>query len=180
MDTGKIDDMGKTKLILRYRSRNNRSMIDSREFAKYIIYKAGNNHSDINMTKLQKLLYICDGVMLSQGYNAIDENPKAWDYGPVYPKVYRWYKKRVGKPVERKEIAQSALEEIEENHFDTAIDKVFGTFGTWTANQLSAWTHKPNSPWSNAVENNGGEMYGTISKNDMRMYFSGMVKNGKN
>nr|DAT34136.1 MAG TPA: Protein of unknown function (DUF4065) [Caudoviricetes sp.] len=152
-------------------------MIDSREFAKYILYKAGDDAGSINMTKLQKYLYICDGMLLSFGYDDIKEIPKAWDYGPVYPKVYKWYKDRVGKTVSRNEISADAIEEIESRHFDTAIEKVLETFKDWTARELSAWTHQPSSPWSNAIDRNNGELYGPLSKDDMKMYFSGVFVN---
>lgn len=146
-------------------------MIESTEFAKYIIFSAGDGASSINMTKLQKYLYICDGFLLAFGFNVIRENPKAWDYGPVYPKVYKWYKDKVGISINKNDISPVAVKEIEENHFDTAIKKVFEIFKGWTAGELSAWTHQPNSPWSNAIDRG---MYSTIDKNDMRMYFSGV------
>lgn len=155
-------------------------MIDSREFARYIIYKANAGYGgsyEINMTKLQKLLYICDGMLLAFGYNEIDEIPKAWDYGPVYPKVYKWYKRHAAPLVKKDDISESAIREIEGNHFDSAVEKVLELFKDWTAGELSAWTHQKYSPWDNAIKNNNDELYGPISKDDMKLYFSGVFVN---
>lgn len=150
-------------------------MIDSREFAKYIIYASKEKNIEMNMTKLQKFLYICDGLLLALGHNVIKEKAKAWDYGPVYPRVYKWYKDKVGKPVDKSGIDISAVREIEDNHYNIIVDKVLGSFGTWTARQLSTWTHQSVSPWSNAVRNSGGELYGEISKEDMSLFFAGVL-----
>lgn len=68
-------------------------MVKSKEFAKYILAIANENNITLNQTQLQKIMYICDGTLLSFNQNIIDENCKAWDYGPVYPNVYKWYNK---------------------------------------------------------------------------------------
>jgi uncharacterized phage-associated protein len=70
-------------------------MIDSIECAKYIIIRAQNHNLTISLgeTKLHKLLYICDGFILAAGINFIRENARAWNYGPVYPRVHGWIAK---------------------------------------------------------------------------------------
>lgn len=67
---------------------------DSRLLAKYIWYVAKECNIDMNVTKTHKLLYILDGVMLAEGRNIVNENCRAWQYGPVYPKVQSMLQKK--------------------------------------------------------------------------------------
>lgn len=109
-------------------------MVSSVDFAKYIIKKANELKIQINLTKLQKILYICDGNLLALGENFINEQAKAWDYGPVYPKVYKWYQKHGKEDVTLWTISK----EIENN--DSVKNVVFQAlkkFGNWSAVQLS-------------------------------------------
>ena len=59
---------------------------NSVEVAKFIVATANNKHLSINMTKVQKLLYIAYGIFLAvKGYRLTNEHPQAWPYGPVFP-----------------------------------------------------------------------------------------------
>lgn len=52
------------------------------DMAKMIVAYANDRHYFVNMTKVQKLLYIVYGVYLSvNGERFTDEHPKAWPYG---------------------------------------------------------------------------------------------------
>ena len=151
-------------------------MINSVDFAKYILLKAKERKlGEINVTKLQKLLYICDGILLSFGFNVVNENARAWYYGPVYPKVYKWFSNNPHYQPKLDDITPSALSEINGGNYDSAIKATFDTFGDWNATTLSGWSHKPNSPWSKTVEKNNGKMNCVIDKSDMKKYFKGIV-----
>ena len=147
-------------------------MVDSIEFAKYIIKKANELEIQINLTKLQKILYICDGTLLALGENFINEQAKAWDYGPVYPKVYKWYQKHGKEDVTHWIISK----EIENN--DSVKNVVFQAlekFGNWSPVQLSEWTHKEGSPWSLTMKENNQKLNSVISKEYMKLYFTGLI-----
>lgn len=147
-------------------------MVSSIDFAKYLLSEAKNRQIYINLTKLMKLLYISDGILLSFGINAINENCRAWNYGPVYPNVYRWYSN-----IENRDfsVSESAKKEIEDNKYNNAITAALDKFGNWTASQLVSWTHKPSSPWEKALAKNDGKMNCIIDKNDIADYFRGIV-----
>lgn len=145
-------------------------MVDSRDFAKYIVSTAQGMGISLNLTQLQKITYICDGVLLACGYNIIGENCQAWDYGPVYPKVYKWYSKNMGKPVPA--IKQEALSEICETPAPSVVKNALEKFSVWSSVQLSEWSHQKGSPWDIARTNGG--MYSKIEKSDMRNYFRGI------
>lgn len=155
-------------------------MIASIVFAQYIVYrtkilKENDSSISLNMTKLQKMLYICDGIMLSYGLNIINEHARAWNYGPVYPKVHTWFNKHKAffeNPVfENNEV----LDFIAEKNIQTLVDSAITTFGKWYAKDLSNWTHQPNSPWEKALERSGGIMNSEIHKDDMARYFKGLL-----
>jgi uncharacterized phage-associated protein len=160
-------------------------MIDSIEFAKYIILRTGEiNKTEspairLGETKLQKLIYICDGIMLSAGINVIQENARAWNYGPVYPRVHRWLAKEPDSFVNIKACSPDALQLVEEMEARPLVDKVVLAFGNMTAEHLSAWTHRPGGPWERALARGKGIMNAPISKDDMRDYFSGIINAGK-
>lgn len=151
-------------------------MIESVDFAKYILLKSQEAKiGKINQTKLQKLLYICDGVLLACNYDVINEHARAWYYGPVYPKVYKWYSKNKDYIPSEKDINKNVLNEIKENNYVSAVNATLKAFGNWDALHLSAWSHQPNSPWSLTVEKNNGKMNCVIDKSDMKKYFEGFV-----
>jgi uncharacterized phage-associated protein len=160
-------------------------MVDSIEFAQYIIWrtneinKIASSPIQLRETKLQKLLYICDGIMLASDINCIKENARAWNYGPVYPRVHRWLEKHPDSFVTLKECSPDVLQLVNEIEAQPLVDQVILTFGRNTAEQLSAWTHRPGGPWELALAHGKGVMNSPIRKDDMRDYFS-RVLNGEN
>lgn len=141
--------------------------IDSVLLAKYIIKQAQKKGIyDMSITKLQKLLYALDGGLLSHNINAVDEYCQAWQYGPVYPKVFT----KINPEDFNKNYDNLNIDEIEsKEHADTIkkmVEIVLDNFGKYSAGQLSAWSHRNGSPWSQTPKNE------KISKNLMREYFS--------
>lgn len=155
-------------------------MVDSIDFAKIIINRALSFNEDkgkkekiiLGETKLHKLLYICDGFLLAGNLNIIGENAKAWNYGPVYPRVNTWLKKDPDAFTKKHEDV-SETEEIKE--VSPLIDMVINSFGKWSANQLSNWSHGPGSPWEKALIRGKGVMNSVIDKGDIKKYFEGII-----
>ena len=148
------------------------------DFAKYLLLCVQKLNAtlkppiEMNETKLHKLMYICDGILLSSNVNIINENVRAWDYGPVYTKVYKWYQKHGKEDVTLWTISK----EIENN--DSVKNVVFQAlkkFGNWSAVQLSEWTHKEGSPWSLTMKENNQKLNSVISKEYMKLYFAGLI-----
>lgn len=151
-------------------------MINSVDFAKYILLVAKEKGiNDINVTKLQKLLYICDGSLLAFNHNVINENARAWNYGPVYPKVYKWFSKLKDYQPSENDIPHEVLSEINNNNYKSIVNATLNTFGSLSAIQLSVWSHKPNSPWTKTIMDNKGKFNSVITKEDMAEYFKRIV-----
>ncbi|MDR1052901.1 MAG: SocA family protein [Planctomycetaceae bacterium] len=161
--------------------------VESVEFAKFLIARAASVSEDevwgknvsLGITKLHKLLYICDGLLLALGFNLIDETPRAWNYGPVYPKIHTWVKNNPNVFTEKQECKPQALQKLEEINAQSLVDFVLKHYGTWAASSLSLWSHNPGGPWEFALERSGGVMNCAISKTDMKAYFQHYLKDEK-
>lgn len=60
----------------------------SSEVMAYILNYGNSHEHPLNKTQAQKLLYCCYGAILAQFDERLtDEHPKAWPYGPVFPRT---------------------------------------------------------------------------------------------
>jgi uncharacterized phage-associated protein len=97
--------------------------------------------------KLVKLVYISHGWYLGlMEQPLIDENPEAWQYGPVIPTVYHYFKNFGGSPITSKDF-ESNPDEILPSEIQKFLNKIWEIYGKYSALQLSAKTHEPNTPW---------------------------------
>lgn len=138
--------------------------------AKYIAGYANANGFVINMTKLQKLLYIAYGVYLAvTGERLTNEHPQAWPYGPVFPTT-------------RNKLLKLSLEGIRP-HEDASINDdvkacvklVFDTYGVYNATYLSAWSHRVGSPWDYTVNTDGFAWGDRIPDEYILPYFKNLI-----
>jgi len=137
------------------------------DIANYFINKFGSK-DDITPMKLVKMVYISHGFYLglTNGEALIDEYAEAWKYGPVIDTVYQKFKK-YGSGIITKPALVPFAEEIEK---DAALflDKMWNTYGKYSAIQLGTMTHQPNTPWHITWYNRGGKNNpGTPIKNDL-------------
>lgn len=146
---------------------------NSVEVAKYIAAKANEERFGINMTKMQKLLYIVYGVYLRVYETRLtNEHPQAWPYGPVFPTT-------------RNKLLKIDLYDLNMNSVDDEIksdkglcsvtDFVFAKFGTWNAGQLSEWSHRDASPWFYTTKMDGFKWGMQIPDELIYNYFKDLV-----
>lgn len=143
--------------------------IDSVKAGKLLLALAVQKKIILNVTKVQKLLYIIYGYFLAQKDTQIfSETPKAWPYGPVFPrtrdkidfnKVYQTTDHEI------KDIAQN--EELTEI-FEKVIDK----YSRFTATQLSDWSHKEGGAWHKTTQLKGFNWNNEIPNELIKEYFS--------
>ena len=80
----------------------------STDAAFYLVSLANQEKIAVNMTKVQKLLYITYSVFLRvYRERLLDEHPQAWPYGPVFP-------------ITRKRLTGKELTSISKNCIDSA------------------------------------------------------------
>lgn len=127
---------------------------------------------------LQKLVYIAHGWKLAI-YNEplTDDDPEAWDYGPVYPELYealRGYgSDNVVKPIRYSDYMHRVREDGEvrailSEEERALIRSVWENYGHFHAFQLSALTHVQGSPWSLAYEQGRNTV---IGRDEVRNFF---------
>ena len=147
------------------------AMYNSVRMGEYLAAYAVQKGYFMNQTKLQKLLYIVYGAYLTQYEESlVDEQPRAWPYGPVFPRVQQQFAKV--RNLAYADIASADYEPIRENgKLRSLIDNVIQTFGDWTAQALSEWSHKQGSPWAIAFANNNMRYNAVISAESIKEYF---------
>lgn len=116
--------------------------LDSVEVARAVISEAQRAGIKLNMTQLQKLLFLIYGTCLAiLNRRPFNERAQAWPYGPVFPRTRRELLETVDAwtPIEYPENIPEDLQAI----ISGAIDH----FGALNASLLIAWSHLPGSPW---------------------------------
>lgn len=107
--------------------------------------------------QLQKLVYIAHGYVSAMvGEPLIFNDVKAWQYGPVYPKLYKKLSKYGSGEVTDKVPAEDSVADGEAKEI---IKAVWDVYGGMSGSKLSALTHKEGSPWSEVWKSN---QYGDI------------------
>lgn len=152
--------------------------MDSKKVGAYILARCKDKGIPMNQTKLQKLMYIVYGAYLVlENDRLCEEHPKAWPYGPVFPRVQKYFAKEgnfadVGPSLVNAEEYKSMKENDKLNEI---IDNAIETFGSFTAKQLSDWSHKENSPWAKANASSNGQWNTEISDDVIKEYFQNEV-----
>lgn len=144
-------------------------MYNSVLLAEYLISLANSQGVLLNMTKVQKLLYIMYGSLLSKKGRLIsDESPKAWPFGPVFPKVHKRVDLKKVKPLNHCDF--DIIKDDEE--ITDVIYSVIEKFSKFSATQLSDWSHIEDSPWDLTTKEKGFKWNSPISTDLIVDYFS--------
>lgn len=146
--------------------------------ALYIIAWANHHKYYINLTKVQKLLYIAYGAALvfdKESIRLCSEHPQAWPYGPVFPTT-REFLLKFGKKFEAVDFDYPNIQGIKNDaYLKSLISFVFKGFGGMTANQLTAWSHKPNTPWEKTIRETNFKWGNEIPDSFIYEYFSQLI-----
>ena len=130
--------------------------LTSLDYMKLISWLAYYKHGTIlNKTQMQKILFMCYGSYYAMKDTPLfkDDTPKAWPYGPVFPRVNVRYnpanpplnltdddKKTFAKDVEALKLVTSTVAQ----------------YGRVSAHELSEWSHEKGSPWFKTVYGENG------------------------
>lgn len=103
----------------------------------------------LNKTQVNKLLFMCYGTYCAKtSRRMFEESPKAWPFGPVFPKVYKTFdQKSLPIIIPKENIALFKQDKIALRICLAVIDKYSNT----SAYSLSMWSHKEGSPWYKTV-----------------------------
>ena len=119
-----------------------------------------------------KLVYISHGWTLGlYGRSLINEPAEAWRYGPMVPSIYHLYKSFRGDPITTEPVDRSDAFDDEQRD---VIEQVHDVYGDFTPAQLSALTHKPDTPWDVTYREFG---VGAIIRNELlRDYYKRLAE----
>lgn len=129
------------------------------QIADAFIIKAKEEGREISNLKLQKLLFIANGIHLVTSKDKkplINEPIEAWPYGPVISIVYHNFKLFGNSTILYPSIEgqlgiyKNALSE----EANKSIDQTWQIGKEVDAVQLSNWSHNSGSPWQRAKQDN--------------------------
>ncbi len=125
------------------------------EIANKYIQLAEKEDSLFSHMKLQKLIYIANGIYLATNNEPlISERIEVWPYGPVVADVYRTYKAFGNSNICLDAFGIYPLDvQLTENENKAFID-AWKIAKEVDAVQLSNWTHNQDSPWTKAKAEN--------------------------
>lgn len=116
--------------------------LNSIDVARAVMSIADKKGVRLNMTQLQKLLYIVYGTSLViLNRRPFDEHAQAWPFGPVFPKTRR----KLLDDVKNWKI--SKIPEYIPDDLIYVVKSVVDFFGTWNAKRLIDWAHSEGGPW---------------------------------
>ncbi len=117
--------------------------------ADAILAKSAARGEKISSMKLQKLLYYAQGEHLAAtGELLFDEPIKAWKLGPVVPSIWHKHGRNFAIPAPQDVPAVPVF-------FDRTISRVLDQYLGFSAEQLSAMTHRE-QPWKSARAKSDG------------------------
>ena len=147
---------------------------NSTDLARYIAAYANDHRYNINMTKVQKLLYATYGIYLSvKNERLLNEHPQAWPYGPVFPTTRN---KLIKEDMLSYRTNGSRFDEMNnDRELQSLLRIVFDSFGGMTATSLSAWSHQPGSPWDKTKNMDGFNWGKQIPDEFIKDYFSTLI-----
>jgi uncharacterized phage-associated protein len=141
------------------------------DIAKDMVSLCKKNNYEFNNTKIQKLLYLFVGFCLINNVEevySIDEYPRLWPYGPVFPKVHKRYDSIRNCDDEIKSVRDDKTKKI--------LEETVKKWGKVSAGKLSAWSHMEDSPWDLLVKE-GAKWNTEMDLHSLKIYFAKKVEN---
>lgn len=125
-------------------------MYSALDVAKYIIFYCKKNGYFVSNLKLQKLLYFVQAQFLvTLGTSAFAEDIEAWDFGPVVPEVYRYFKIWGNSEIPNMFANEADMKILKKDQ--KIIDEILNECAPCSANTLVKITHHQ-KPWINAYQ----------------------------
>ena len=120
-----------------------------------ILKRAFAEDIEVSPMKLQKLLYfVASEYAKASGKPLLNENFRAWRYGPVVRSVYDEFRSFGGSPIRAyaKDAAGKAysIDEARAPHLEVALKRVWDHAARFSAVELSRITHADDSAWHRA------------------------------
>lgn len=140
----------------------------------YLINLFHEDGKKVTQLHVQKLMFLFEAYyMNATGEDELYEcGYKAWNFGPVAPRLYKKYKSYGKDDIQLTEEEKELGNNISDKK-KKLMKQLYETFKEFQAMDLVSFTHAKGSPWREVWENNP---YGDISKESMKDWFSQYVK----
>jgi uncharacterized phage-associated protein len=113
----------------------------------------------VTLMQLIKLVYLADGWSLALRNEPLSKhNPQAWQYGPVYPTVYKSFKRFGSSAIVEHAADPATGVEIAEPFSEdelALLEQVVDSYGRLHAFRLSEIMHRAGTPWTTTVNESG-------------------------
>lgn len=154
---------------------------DARAVANEILRCAARRGIKLTVMQLIKLVYLANGWSLALlDRPLVKQSPQAWQYGPVYPHIYKLLNKFGSNPVNdvvrHKQSGVEFAEAFSDEERDL-LEAVVDGYGGMHAFQLSNIMHQPGTPWHVTVSQKGN--YAEIPEELIKEHFI-ELKNERN
>lgn len=138
--------------------------------AMYLMAIAVEKGFNLNTTKVQKLLYMAYGYFLANfdGFILLDESPKAWPYGPVFPKTRTKVDYSLIYKTTDPIFSEISKDEVVTSVFSSIIER----YSSVSASRLSEWSHSEGGAWDKTTKIIGFNWNMQIPTEYIRDYFS--------
>lgn len=145
--------------------------------ANRFIELAKKNGKQLTNTQLQKLVYIANGFMLGVHEQRLYlEDTYAWPWGPVIKNLYETLRKygclNVTEYIDVSTYEGIFSEVSSDTRENEIIEAVWEGYGHLSGSQLSAITHRADTPWGDTWENN---KFGVIPQETIMKYYQWMM-----
>ncbi len=131
----------------------------------------------ISPLKLQKLVYLVHGWHLACfDKPAIEHEPEAWHYGPVFPEIYHEYKIFGSLPISQENwelygTANRGEVPKKDENFHQLLKQVWALYSPYSGLYLSNLTHKSDTPWSSAKKKGNN----SLNQKDIKQHFKQLM-----
>lgn len=123
--------------------------------ANAVLEEADRQGKKLTIMQLLKLVYIAHGWSLALlNEPLVNEEPEAWQHGPVFPSIYRAFRRFGSGPITDKAstpfgpLASADLSAQQRS----VIESVVRGYGDTHAFALSRMTHQPETPWDKVYQ----------------------------
>jgi len=161
----------------------------ARAVANEFIRLANEDGRPLTHMQIQKLVYITHGWNLAiNGEALVDEQPRAWEYGPVYRSIYSALSSYGSSPISRR-IRSGTSDFVEfgegkpvvtqlSDSERAVLNRVYRDYGHYAAFQLSALTHADGTPWYQTYHSDGKNA--VIDNQSIRDHFVEIANTSQN
>ena len=145
--------------------------------ANYFVRKSLETGKELTPMKVLKLVYIAHGWNLAlYDEPLISDSIQAWKFGPVIPSVYQAF--RVFRNSQITMMSPHTGNSELSKKDSELLDRIWDVYGDYDGIQLSAITHRENTPWDTVWNKQGGKysLGATIPDNIIETHYKELAE----